>query len=183
MAFQLGGERKLLTRCHHDSTGPPLKSYLFDVDDAAFSSVAACYAHHTCDALAFLRETYNGLPLHDRLAVLCPDAAFAAAFGPELVAACDRRFPEWSLSFVSAAQASAHVGAALDGSCLPSDGRERLVLDTVDQFDGLERLVVIAVGLDQVCASPRLGPRPLDLGPDLAPAHAPTLICSPPALW
>jgi len=27
------GEEKLLTRCHHDSAGPPLKSFLFDVDD------------------------------------------------------------------------------------------------------------------------------------------------------
>lgn len=32
MAFQLGGEAKLLTQCHHRTAGPPLRSFLFDVE-------------------------------------------------------------------------------------------------------------------------------------------------------
>jgi alpha-tubulin suppressor-like RCC1 family protein len=32
MAFQLGGEAKLLTHCHHRTAGPPLRSFLFDLE-------------------------------------------------------------------------------------------------------------------------------------------------------
>ena len=34
MAFQLGGDRKLLTASVSEDAGPPLKSFLFDVDEA-----------------------------------------------------------------------------------------------------------------------------------------------------
>ena len=32
MQFQRGAEEKLLTKCHHDSVGPALRTYLFDVE-------------------------------------------------------------------------------------------------------------------------------------------------------
>ena len=56
MAFQLGGDAKLLTCCHHEVTGPPLKSFLFDVDRPAESadlddSAVAAYALHTTRAV------------------------------------------------------------------------------------------------------------------------------------
>ena len=35
LLLQLGGEQKLLTRCHHEAVGPPLKSFLFDYDQAS----------------------------------------------------------------------------------------------------------------------------------------------------
>lgn len=165
MAFQLGGEQKLLTRCHHSAVGPPLKSFLFDHDPAAFGTVAAGYAHHVCEALSFIRRTYSGLPLHDRLALLCASGAFVARLRPELTDRLARTFPNWQVALVSAADASAHVGSSVDGSGLPADGIERIVLDSIDQFDGLERLIVIGVGLDHPisdasCAGE--GPRPAE---------------------
>lgn len=205
---QLGGEQKLLTRCHHEAVGPPLKSFLFDYDSDAFASPAACYAHHVCEALAFLRRTYRHLPLHERLALLGPTAEFVAALRPELLTCAANRFPSWKIAFVSATgarlplacpltgeprrqtlrqvdlrialsshalpppscarsdlagwphpspssvhtEASALVGSSLDSGGLPSDGIERIVLDTIEQFDGLERLIVIGVGLDSPIA-------------------------------
>ena len=148
MAFQLGGERKLLTRCHHEAIGPPLKSFLFDHNADEFASPAACYAYHIGEALSFLRDTYRGLPLHDRLAILCPEADFLAALRPELEKRTAVQFPDWRHVYVSAAEAAAHVGNSVESRGLPGDGLERIVVDTVDQFDGLERLMVIAVGLD-----------------------------------
>jgi hypothetical protein len=57
------------------------------------------------------------------------------------------------------------VGSSVDGSGLPADGIERIVLDSIDQFDGLERLIVIGIGLDHPisdasCAGE--GPRPAE---------------------
>ena len=85
---------QLLTRCHHESTGPPLKSFLFDMDDAAFPSLPACYAHHITQAMAYLRETYRGLSFHDRLAILTPSSAFADALRPELAGKALRGRPK-----------------------------------------------------------------------------------------
>ena len=166
MAFQLGGEQKLLTRCHHSAVGPPLKSFLFDHDPEAFGTLAAGYAHHVCEALSFLRRTYSGLPLHDRLALLCASGAFVARLRPELTDCLARTLPDWQVALVSAADASAHVGSSVDGSGLPADGIERIVLDSIDQFDGLERLIVIGIGLDHPisdasCAGE--GPRPTEV--------------------
>ena len=165
MAFQLGGEQKLLTRCHHSAVGPPLKSFLFDHDPAAFGTLAAGYAHHVCEALSFLRRTYSGLPLHDRLALLCASGAFVARLRPELTDCLARTLPDWQVALVSAADASALVGSSVDGSGLPADGIERIVLDSIEQFDGLERLIVIGIGLDHPisdasCAGE--GPRPAE---------------------
>ena len=38
MAFQLGGDRKLLTASVSEDAGPPLKSFLFDVEDNRFEA-------------------------------------------------------------------------------------------------------------------------------------------------
>ena len=149
MAFQLGGEQKLLTRCHHESTGPPLKSFLFDMDADLHESAAACYAHHVTQAITHVRTTYRGLALHDRVAILCPSSEFAHDLAAPLRAALAAAFPEWRVRLVSAADASASIGDALDGTSAPADGCESLVLDAIGQFDGLERLIVIGVGLDQ----------------------------------
>ena len=56
MAFQLGGDAKLLPCSHHEVTGPPLKSFLFDVDRPAEAadldaSAVAAYALHTTRAV------------------------------------------------------------------------------------------------------------------------------------
>ena len=83
MQFQLGGEAKLLTQCHHDSTGPPLKSFLFDVvgDDA---DRYGKYADETLKALDAVVEDFPGLSLHDRVAIILPDAQFAKELKPRL---------------------------------------------------------------------------------------------------
>ena len=152
MAFQLGGEQKLLTRCHHESTGPPLKSFLFDMEADRYGSIAACYAHHVCEAIKHVKESYAGLALHDRLAILCPTSDFATTLHEPLLTALSEAFPSWTVNLISAAEASASIGTALDHASEPTEGDagcESLVLDAIDQFDGLERLIVIGVGLDQ----------------------------------
>ena len=88
MAFQLGGEKKLLTSCHHEVAGPPLKSYIFNAaatgnsseedDDAkhghnllgvvggvtknmaAASKTEDLYCENICKAVAHVRKTFPG---------------------------------------------------------------------------------------------------------------------------
>lgn len=178
MAFQLGGEEKLLTKCHHDATGPPLQSFLFDLPSKgtggdACPSAFQVYALHTLRALDHVVSAFPGLSLHNRLAIVVPDGDFLEKFRPELLSALAARFPGRPFRLVDAAVASADLGTSQAADCEASDGTasggstsndsregmeaaeavEWLVYDTVQQVDGLERLIVVGVGLDSTISS------------------------------
>jgi hypothetical protein len=130
----------LNTRCHHQSTGPPLKSFLFDIADDADPMEA--YALHTVLSLQHVAGDFVGLNLHDRVACVVSDASFRERLRPVLQRELQHAFPERHFKLVTAEDACALVGPTTDGS-------EWLVLDEIEQLDGLERLIVIAVGLDR----------------------------------
>ena len=147
---QLGGERKLHTQCHHKSDGPPVKSFLFEV--AARSSSAErfrAYAERVMAALEHIANLFPGLELTDRVAILVPDAPFLDGLKPQLMAGFQARgrwsdqTPGQQYILIEAREAA----AALRRRGRSSDD-EALVIDTIGNFDGLERLIVIAVGLD-----------------------------------
>jgi hypothetical protein len=141
MAFQLGGEEKLLTKCHHDSTGPPLKSFLFDVLAAAATPAAPqaasweatvartsssstfrsssvyyrSYAEHVVQALQHVVSVFANFSLHNRLALVVPSMNFSEGLRPELEILLREHFPRRRFRLVDAATASAYVGR------LPSD--------------------------------------------------------------
>ena len=182
MAFQLGGEAKLLTRCHHESTGPPLRSFLFDAEreedggggggggGGGSSSRFERYARHCMRALEHATCLFPRLALHNRVALVVPDATFREGLAASLAPLLAPR----GLGLATAAQAAAELGEeegaggeeegeggeeeegeeeeaeaeaeAEAGSACPLG--EWLVLDEVSAMDGLERLVVVAVGLD-----------------------------------
>ena len=136
MAFQLGD--KVTVRCHHSSNGPPLKSLLFQVDGDRF----ACYARELRRALELVLDEFRSLHLHNRLVILVPDADFLSLLREPLEREL-RSLSDRSFEIVTARKASA---ALLTGS--RESEREWLILDEVAEFDGLERLIVIGVGLD-----------------------------------
>eukprot|EP00928_Gymnodinium_smaydae_P030743 TRINITY_DN22775_c0_g4_i1.p1 TRINITY_DN22775_c0_g4~~TRINITY_DN22775_c0_g4_i1.p1 ORF type:complete len:1701 (+),score=392.27 TRINITY_DN22775_c0_g4_i1:58-5160(+) len=174
MAFQLGGEEKLLTLCHHDSAGPPLKSFLFDVSPGGVSFYR-CYAENTLRALQHVVSVFPDFSLHNRVALVVPDKRFMMEFREELQSLLNSYFGKRRLTLVSAKKASALVGesvaletspkllnndACASGSaCEPdavlcdddqdqNEDGEWLLYDSIDQMDGLERLIVIGIGLD-----------------------------------
>ena len=101
------------------------------------------YATHTVLALKRVYDDFPGLRLHNRLALIVPDAAFCKDFEQLLQDALNDAFHDVRFHLINAEEASACVlGTAAE------PGVETLVLDTVEQFDGLERLIVIAIGLD-----------------------------------
>lgn len=149
MNFQSGDKKsdKLLTRCHHESTGPPLKTFLFDAaadSDDLFSK----YATEVITVLGFILKEYHGLDLHDRVAIIVPDKTFLVSFKAALTTELDLHMQtnaNWPpLALVNSAEAAWTVTRS------HSMKEQWLVVDTVDAFDGLERLMVIAVGLDSV---------------------------------
>ena len=143
MAFQVEVEGKeALTKCHHESSGPPLKTFLFDVHEG--EDVNRKYAEETVGALKMVVGQFPGLDLDDRLAIIVPDLAFEEALKPLLTDRLASALPLRSFELVSAVAASAALrqrGRA---------GTERLILSPIDKMDGLERLIIIGVGLDTV---------------------------------
>eukprot|EP00931_Biecheleriopsis_adriatica_P005170 TRINITY_DN10670_c0_g1_i4.p1 TRINITY_DN10670_c0_g1~~TRINITY_DN10670_c0_g1_i4.p1 ORF type:complete len:1418 (+),score=320.03 TRINITY_DN10670_c0_g1_i4:584-4255(+) len=132
------GNAEFLT-CH-SVNGPPLKSYIFDADSA---NRFQCYAEYTSKAIRFIKDSYKGLSLGNRLALLVPDAEFKGHFMAELHKELGKEGMPFDLVD---AQTSAQWMLWRQQMHTP----EVLVLDTVDAFDGMERLMVICVGLDQL---------------------------------
>ena len=130
MQFQLLGALKLLTKCHNESEGPPLKSILFSLAEMT-GSIDELYAMHTTRALRHIITDFPDLSLHDQLAIVVPDAAFRSRLAPLLERRLADAFPERKFELVSAAKACA--------SCAIADKRrgvgesEWLVLDGVTQ--------------------------------------------------
>ena len=154
--FQLGGEEaKLHTQCHHAATGPPVKSFLFELEDGASDEERfSAYTDKVGAALSHVTSSFDGLRLHNRVAILVPDAAFRDALKPRLVAAfAESSAGEQRLRLMDAKEASCmlllhNTSMAVARHRQESDAGDAIVLDTLENFDGLERLIVIAVGLD-----------------------------------
>jgi predicted flap endonuclease-1-like 5' DNA nuclease len=145
-AFQLGGGKIMLTRCHHESEGPPLKSYVFPKVKSGEEDAAACYARFTVKGLNNLMAQFSTLSLHNRLALLVPDDAFLDRYRPHLARALAEAFGDRRFRLVNAREGAAILS---DGESVgPSSDEQWLVLDTVSNFDGLERLIIFCVGLD-----------------------------------
>ena len=78
-------------QCFHDSAGPPLHTILFDIEpDEDKHDV---YAQHTLEGLQHVLTEFEGLNLHDTVAIVVPDDAFRAAFATRLQAALDAAYP------------------------------------------------------------------------------------------
>ena len=94
-------------------------------------------------AIERLAEKYRGLSLHDRVAIVCPDEGFVDALRGPLASALPDAY-----HLVDAATASAALPPLHEEEDEDVEIRQDLVLDAIENFDGLERLFVICVGLD-----------------------------------
>jgi hypothetical protein len=148
-AFQLQEDNPshMSTSCKHGVTGPPLVSRLFDEKSEPGSPEHYdAYAKHIAKAFTGdIASKFRGLILHDRVAILVPNDLFRAEMAKRLPALLQgngsRKF-----KLVSADEASEAVPSDDMSTCIQE---EWLVLETMDKFDGLERLIVMVVGMDQ----------------------------------
>ena len=131
--------------------GPPLKSYLFDASDAR--SEFELYAQHVADAIAHVADAYPNISLHQRLALLVPDEEFLKQLKTALAPVLKSKLPDRHLHFVSfreSLRSLPELFRTLGSQPVqkPEQQSQHLVLDTVSVTDGLEKLIVICVGLD-----------------------------------
>ena len=141
-AFQLEAGRKAETSTHSASAGPPLVARVFTTPEGDDAGVT--YAREVVEALTAIRRQLVDLEdLDDRVAVVGPDEAFIKKLREPLAHALG------GFELVDAATASAVLPRG-DTEARAADAKQLLVVDSVDNMDGLERLVVICVGLDPV---------------------------------
>ena len=80
-AFALEADEE--TQCHHNGTGPPLKSFIFDGNAKHDEEYAReQYVDNTTKAIRHLLEHFKGLSLDDRLVLIVPDEEFESWFKP-----------------------------------------------------------------------------------------------------
>ena len=180
--FQLG-EAKDHTSSHHDVTGPPLQTFLFDRSKIPHVNRRGrqvdffeLYAAKTLEALEFIVNKFGGLPLHDRVAIIVPDDGDVAIAGTarararsdvrrrssaahDAIDADEFSFRDGLQRALAPMLAKLPTGDAYElVDCVRAsaslcaskrdDGKQWLVLDTMSQMDGHERLFVLCVGLD-----------------------------------
>ena len=139
-AFQLAAGRRAETTAATASVGPPLEAVVFD---ASGTGATDEYARRVAGAIERLAEKYRGLSLHDRVMIACPDEGFVDALRGPLASALPDAY-----HLVDAATASAALPPLHEEEDEDVEIRQDLVLDAIENFDGLERLFVICVGLD-----------------------------------
>ena len=144
MAFQVEAKgEESLTKCHHESTGPPLKTFLFDVHEG--EDMYQKYAEETVGALETVIGEFPDLDLDDRVAIIVPDFVFEESLKPLLSSYLASTIHLRNFKLATAVAASSALRQRGQGN-----GTERLILSPIGKMDGLERLIIIAVGLDTV---------------------------------
>jgi hypothetical protein len=121
--------------------------------DMGFSPRIQLHVDKTVEALTHLEEQFPSLDFNGRVAVVVPNSAFLRVFKPALQSKLQEKGQEgaekgaasMAFEFLDAAQSSRLI-SNMPGK--KQSSKQRLVLDTVENFNGLERLIVIAVGLD-----------------------------------
>jgi hypothetical protein len=109
-------------------------------------------------ALLHVMSDFPGLSLQDRVAILVPDNDFLDGLRPALsealqAASVAGQFGKFGsekrrLVLMNASEAASRLTGRAGGRGRHGEGDESLVFDTLESFDGLERLIVIPVGLD-----------------------------------
>jgi serine/threonine protein kinase len=139
------------TKCHHRASGPPLKTFLFDpqLDNSARMEQ---YATKVREAMTFLQKQFTGMGFHDRVAIVASSTAFIEELKPLLLVLLGSGFDIIDAAAANRCISTGGSGQKMKHAALNEASASKisqcLVLDTVDNFTGLERLIVIAIGLD-----------------------------------
>jgi hypothetical protein len=128
-------------KCQHRVRGPPLVPILFDSCGKDDAKRFTEYTRGIVKGLNHIYSEFVGAELHDQLVILVPTVHFRDQLRKHLEAEIWGKFPDKQFEFVTAV-----AGAFLKKKA----NSTRVVLDTLESFDGMERLFVMAVGLDSI---------------------------------
>eukprot|EP00435_Cladocopium_sp_Y103_P051084 s1934_g15.t1 len=126
--------------------GPPLKSFLFESDRDTVDYEK--YAEKTIAALWDLMGTYAGLSFHRRLALLVPKD-FLQNFKQRLQDHLDNRFAGRKFALTSFQDSLSVLPNREEKQTMA----EVITMDSVENFKGLEQLIIICIGLDEKLGS------------------------------
>ena len=167
-AFQIGNKKgagRLETESHQQVEGMPLRTFLFPEQDPA--NRVAEHADKVVEALEQMAtKDFPGLSLDNRVAIVTPpgDFEFRRGLSDALAERLSRTGPKgWARELVGGNRTFCITNAVEASRTLPklttstfttakstagNPQIERIVVDTIDNFDGLERLIVLCVNLD-----------------------------------
>ncbi|CAL1165369.1 unnamed protein product [Cladocopium goreaui] len=118
------------------TTGPPLKSFIFEMPEGYDGGLYAQFAENTVKALWFILETYPSIRLDRHVALLVPNEDFHRTFRFHLEARLEAVFaPTYRIQLISFEEYQ--------------DRREDdLIFDWDTNAKGLEQLFIICIGFD-----------------------------------
>eukprot|EP00438_Fugacium_kawagutii_P030889 Skav215842 [mRNA] locus=scaffold1630:85275:87416:- [translate_table: standard] len=124
------------------TTGPPLKTFLFETPEDG-QSLFGAFAEKTVEALLYLVQTYPSIRFEQDVAVIVSNEDFYKDFRPRLEQCLQTKL----------SQSSQVVSFEESLACLPGgndrhNGDEVVILDLNDNARGLEKLFVVCVGFD-----------------------------------
>lgn len=129
--------------------GPPVKTYIFEAGKG--TDPLDEYISHTIKALWYVVETLpSGLSLHGRVALLVPGENFRRKLEAPLQKRLEEEFSPRNIRLKSFQDFWQLLPAHLVPSTNVEGSQEFIILDSSDNSIGLEHLVVICVGMDEV---------------------------------
>ncbi|CAE7775764.1 unnamed protein product, partial [Symbiodinium necroappetens] len=129
--------------------GPPVKTYIFEAGKG--TDPLDEYISHTIKALWYVVETLpSGLSLHGRVALLVPDESFRRKLEAPLQKRLEEEFSPRNIRLKSFQDFWELLPAHLVPSTNVEGSQEFIILDSRENSIGLEHLVVICVGMDEV---------------------------------
>ena len=127
------------------TTGPPLKSFIFEVPEGYDGDLFAHFAQNTVEALWFILQRHPSMRLDRHVALLVPDEHFHMIFKSHLEERLEAVFaPTYNIQLVSFEESLRFLPEAVH-----QDRREdELILDWDTNAKGLEQLFIICIGFD-----------------------------------
>ncbi|CAE7436837.1 Rai14, partial [Symbiodinium sp. CCMP2456] len=144
--FRYSSDENENVTSHGKSLGPPLKTFLFQPDQE--KNRFTQYSKQIVAALWHAVRMFPNMSLHGRIAILVRDQHFRRQLYLHLQQALNEDLRHRRLQIVSFAESLLQLPERLlKSSSQPH--RECIVLDSLENADGIEQLIVICVGLDE----------------------------------
>jgi hypothetical protein len=144
-SIQRGGSNPAATGCLHPFAGTALVVAMYETTSTPSQpEFYDEYATQTAGAVSGIVENYPGLPLHNRVIIIVRDQDFRK----QLLKSLKGKLKGISgdsgngFSLVTAQDAAGTLSSS------SSSSKQQLILDSISEVDGLERLFVLCVGLD-----------------------------------
>lgn len=130
--------------CNHGVRGPPLEPFVFDNCGSDVAARYMKYVEGIMHGIRHMNKNFPGAAIHDNLVILVPNVQFKEEVLPLLTRAMNEQIPAPGISIVNS------VDGAFAEPKKSAQQPNRIVLDSLESFDGMERLFVFVVGLDSV---------------------------------